>query len=200
MNRLEIYNYHPLSHLQEDIRLLKVLPGKYAEPIKVDIQHVSLSAIPAPLYETISYVWGDPAKLASIELSGEYLRVPHNTHAALQRMRLGDKPRTLWIDAICINQDDIHERGQQVLLMGRIYSSSTANLIHLSDDDNMAEQVLRVIGQIDREARETTDDYKTFAATVRDSNTGDLRYLQQVRHTNLDSGAVQHLLSLPWFR
>jgi len=200
MNRLKIYNYHPLSHQQEDIRLLKVLPGKYAEPIKADIQHISLSSIPAPLYETISYVWGDPAKLASIELSSQYLRIPHNTHAALQRMRLGDKPRTLWIDAICINQNDIHERGQQVMLMGRIYSSSTANLIHLCDDNNMAGQVLRVIGRVDREAREATDGYKTFAATVRDSNTGDLRYSQQVWHTSLDSGAVQYLLSLPWFR
>lgn len=112
MNRLETYNYHPLNHDQQLIRLLQVLPGQHSEPIKADIQHASLPAVPEPLYETISYVWGNPAKIALIELSGKYLRVPRNTHAALQRMRLRDKPRMLWIDAISINQDDIHERCQ----------------------------------------------------------------------------------------
>ena len=200
MNRLETYNYRPLNHHQQLIRLLHVLPGQHSEPIKADIQHASLSAIPAPLYETISYVWGNPAKTALIELSGKYLRVPHNTHAALQRMRLSDKPRMLWIDAISINQDDIHERCQQVALMGRIYSSSAANLIHLCDDDNIGAQVLRIIGRVDQEAKEATDGYKIFAATVRDGNTGDLRFSEQESDTNLDSSAVEYLLSLPWFR
>jgi len=200
MDCLKTYKYRPLDPQQQDIRLLKVFPGRHGEPIKADVKHISLSTNPLPLYETISYVWGDPGQLAWIQLSGHNFSVPHNTHVALQRMRLSDQPRTLWIDAVCINQDDVHERSRQVLLMGRIYSCSTANLIHLCEDENLAGQVSRVIRLVDQVIREATDGYKAFAATVRDSNTGDLRYSRQVWHTSLDSGAVQYLLSLPWFR
>jgi hypothetical protein len=35
-----------------------------------------------------------------------------------------DKPLTIWIDAICINQDDIIERGAQVQIMGEIYQTA----------------------------------------------------------------------------
>jgi hypothetical protein len=35
-----------------------------------------------------------------------------------------NKPLTIWIDAICINQDDIIERGAQVQIMGEIYQTA----------------------------------------------------------------------------
>jgi hypothetical protein len=39
----------------------------------------------------------------------------------------------LWIDAICINQEDITERGHQVQLMGRVCSKATRVLVWLGE-------------------------------------------------------------------
>ena len=41
---------------------------------------------------------------------------------------------TLWIDAICINQDDVFERNHQVRLMGDLYRSATSVLSWLGAD------------------------------------------------------------------
>jgi hypothetical protein len=53
------------------------------------------------------------------------------------RKRLGSglAPLHLWIDALCINQDDLQERNEQVPLMGRIYSKAETVLIHLGEPD-----------------------------------------------------------------
>lgn len=89
-------------------------------------------------YEALSYVWGDP------EISGDFLvrnhgpasggphppgppsqatRLParRNLTEAMRYLRYPDQPRTLWIDAICINQEDMNERSRQVQKMGDIY-------------------------------------------------------------------------------
>lgn len=57
-----------------------------------------------------------------------------NLHAALKRLRLPDKPRTLWVDAICINEADLVEKSRQVALMGEIYSKTTRGIIFLGEE------------------------------------------------------------------
>ncbi len=47
-----------------------------------------------------------------------------NLYAALSRLRCTETVRTLWIDAICINQKDIAEKSFQIELMRDIYSSA----------------------------------------------------------------------------
>ena len=44
------------------------------------------------------------------------------------------EPRTLWADSICINQEDLAEKGLQIALMGRIYAKAKRVLIYLGDD------------------------------------------------------------------
>lgn len=61
-------------------------------------------------YETISYCWGDAKKLATITANGRALPVPISSFSALRRVRLIDSFRTVWIDAVCINQNDIDQR------------------------------------------------------------------------------------------
>lgn len=54
-----------------------------------------------------------------------------------------------------INQNDVHERSQQVALMGQIHSGSTGNLIHLCEDDRVG-QVERLVGRVDQVIQEAT--------------------------------------------
>jgi hypothetical protein len=53
----------------------------------------------------------------------------------MEYLRDQSQPRYLWIDALCINQDDDYERSAQVAIMGRIYQTArrVISWIGLSD-------------------------------------------------------------------
>ena len=59
------------------------------------------------------------------------------------------KPGVVWIDALCINQDDTREREQQIMLMRSIYQHAASLLIWLGEetgDSNLAMDLLRRLG------------------------------------------------------
>jgi hypothetical protein len=95
------YIFGPLNPAANGIRLLRLLPGQAAEPIRCTLHVVSLDA--SPRYEALSYVWGDAAKTRDIILDGQRYDVTINLEAALRGLRRSSKPRQLWADAICIN-------------------------------------------------------------------------------------------------
>jgi len=100
-------------------------------------------------FEALSYRWGDPKENTPIcirltayqgeEESDEtpYLPCPvtRNLEQALRALRLHDRDRLLWVDALCINQKDIVERGQQVRVMAQIYQTCTRGLLWLGPED-----------------------------------------------------------------
>ncbi|KAK3620596.1 hypothetical protein LTR56_023309 [Elasticomyces elasticus] len=97
--------YNPLGTSQKEIRVLNLLPGIYNSPLQCHIWIISLATQPPTPYEALSYTWGDSW-----------------TGKSGLRSRL--KRRTLWIDALCIEQANAVERASQVSLMGTIYSSA----------------------------------------------------------------------------
>jgi hypothetical protein len=50
---------------------------------------------------------------------------------ALQNLWLEEDPRTLWVDAVCIDQADDEERSEQVQMMSRIYKNASRVLVWL---------------------------------------------------------------------
>lgn len=133
----------PLTYSQlrdAHIRLIHLNVGARNDALSIQIQeNVCLET--APVYEALSYTWGDSKKERSISCGSESIAITANLATALVRLRNTDKPRTLWIDQICINQDDVHERNKQVALMHRIYSKAESVVIWLGEegpDDGMA--------------------------------------------------------------
>jgi len=59
--------------------------------------------------------------------------VGQELYDALRRLRLTDRPRLIWIDALCINQHDINERNAQVTHMREIYSKADHVLIWVGE-------------------------------------------------------------------
>jgi hypothetical protein len=101
-----------------------------------------------PDYDAISYVWGDPTDTSPLECSGKTLSITKNLHSALRHFRFQDQPRVLWADAICINQVDVHERGQQVSIMRVIYQRAQRVLIWLGTETEDDKDALNVIERI----------------------------------------------------
>ena len=107
--------YKTLDRSLHQIRLLHVLPGEPGSPISCDLSIASLSD--KPQYEALSYVWGSRKNKGCICLRNKKIKVTTNLLSALDAIRLPDRGRIILVDALCINQDDRKERGQQVVLM-----------------------------------------------------------------------------------
>jgi hypothetical protein len=124
-------------------RLLKVFPSEFSSPL-------SCSLFECPLddevqYEALSYVWGDPRDRESITCDGKEILVTRNCLDAIRYLRLPSHTRTLWIDAICINQNSVSERNHQVKLMGKVYHYASKVLVWLGcevDDTPIAFELL----------------------------------------------------------
>lgn len=118
-----------------EIRVFELLPpsslDNHQAPIQGRTRVVSLSTSIA--YETLSYVWGDGYDKTSIQVDGIDVPITKTLESALKRLRLPDAERVLWIDQLCINQDDDAERAVQVPLMGQIYSNTCQCLIWLGE-------------------------------------------------------------------
>ena len=128
--------YTPLNPHKREIRLTTIKPGTQPEPIRCDLSYVSLND--TPKYEALSYVWGDPSIRMPILLDEHPFGVTQNLGLALRFLRLPTDDRTLWIDAICVNQDDLDERSAQVQLMKNIYQGAHQVISWLGDEDENA--------------------------------------------------------------
>lgn len=125
-----------------EIRLLQIRPEKRSsEQIKCLMTvHRREST---PLYEAISYTWGDAVSLETIQCDGRNLIVRATCANALRALRRrkaassasSGRPRYIWIDAICINQQDVAERNAQVALMGSIFRSAQRTVVYLGEVD-----------------------------------------------------------------
>ena len=134
----EPYRYTELEHTQS-IRVLEVIlvgdHGYYTPDILAcKIRHCNLED--QPLYTAVSYTWGDEHSLLDLDVEGKVLRVRRNVYLMLRRLARPGQWRALWIDAICINQDNVQERNTQVRLMGTIYAKANFVLSWLDDNQS----------------------------------------------------------------
>ncbi|KAK6600260.1 ankyrin repeat-containing protein [Botrytis cinerea] len=121
----------------DNIRLLRLLPSEdEAAPLHCELRDYSLqrSTPRIHLYEALSYVWGDPDITLPISVNKKQFQVTVNLHAALLRLRDHSFERIMWIDAICIDQNNNEERKQQVQLMARIYSTAHRVIVWLGEE------------------------------------------------------------------
>ncbi|KAI1744718.1 HET-domain-containing protein [Xylaria scruposa] len=103
------------------IRLLQLAPGRVGEPIRCSYQIASVDEnVP---YQTLSYVWGAMDGNKTIIVEGTEADLTDNLFDALTRIRHETEPRYLWVDALCINQQDGEEKTAQVNMMHRIYAN-----------------------------------------------------------------------------
>lgn len=129
------FKYIPLIGINP-IRILKLHPAVgFNETLSIDLIHANRDAILAgtddiEAYEAVSYCWEGQMASVDIICAQEYrLKITANVERILRHLRKPHKPRFLWIDAVCLNQEDIQEKGKQVQQMGLIYQ--TASKVHV---------------------------------------------------------------------
>lgn len=131
------------------IRLLTIKPGNAADPLELYLRTFSLNT--SPVYEAISYCWGD-ASLTNIVLCDEHeVSITTSLFEALGELRQVAESRTIWADALCIDQTNVDDKTQQVQLFHRIYSQATRTVIWLGPDELDPGWSLRDAGKLIQE-------------------------------------------------
>ena len=129
-----IYEFCQFTDPSHEIRLLQVHEGKFDEPIECSLILRPLVTAPGDgviPFQALSYYWGSGQAIHEIRiLRGDQRRpnsfvVRPNLHSALKCLCDEDEPQFLWVDAICIDQDDDQEKNSQLPLIPEIYSGAT---------------------------------------------------------------------------
>ena len=152
-----LYGSHKLDLDKREIRLVKfntasAHPGPVS-PWEIDIQVFQLAQ--APPFQAVSYVWGDPNITEPVLAGGCSLLVTKNLLAALSRIHKHcgvesdwpEPPAFLWIDAICINQQDTVEKQHQIRLMRDIYTGAAEVIMWVGEWSEDDREVLPLIEQ-----------------------------------------------------
>lgn len=168
--------YRSLS-FQRSIRLLQIHPGHWEDEVICSLKAFDdLSDTPG--FEAVSYVWGSSGQPAHVLCDGVAVEITPNLAEALQHLRpdlslrvtkaqevtkrgftevkptltdvgkAGISEGLVWIDALCINQNDAHERGQQVRLMAEIFKQAKRVVIWLGAEDAFVPQAAELLTRL----------------------------------------------------
>ena len=190
----------------ESVRVLELHSGTEDEPIRCSLR--TLKDYRGDVkYEAISYTWQDPKGAKDISCNGQSIRITKNLYDALHSLRHADRERILWVDAICINQQDLPERAQQVCMMRQIFAAaheiniwlglsnessdrfftwlynfeaSLGELIHVGPEETPQEALRKI------DSLEETIDYSKYGSVMPQ---GQENYL-----------AMKEFFERPWFR
>ena len=122
------FSYMPLAQTRNSIRVIQIHPGRGKLPIHCTIKHTTIDSE----YVCVSYTWGDDiAQRHTILVNEERFNVRQNLCDFLITARQLKIRDWLWIDALCIDQNNIEERNHQVQQMARIYQQAKHVLVHI---------------------------------------------------------------------
>lgn len=123
--------YSKLPQENQIIRVVRLKAGKAGDKIHCDLVEGPLGNLH---FEALSYVWGVTLIPYTIFINDKEFFITSNLHGALKELRHPEHDRLLWIDAICINQNDNIEKGHQVQMMRDIYAKATTVCVWLGED------------------------------------------------------------------
>lgn len=105
------FQYRPIGLAAPSFRLLRLLKGD-DDPVECQLFESGLtSSEHVPSYAALSYTWGSSIRPCDIMINGFQMPVTKNAYLTLRDLRCNEKDRVLWINALCIDQNNDEERG-----------------------------------------------------------------------------------------
>jgi hypothetical protein len=155
-----------------------------------------------PKYEALSYVWGSKEETDSVFVemghTSRLLMVNKNLYEALGALRLRHESRTIWIDALSINQKDVVERSAQVARMALIYSRAYRVVVWLGQASSDSELLLEMLDIVASNV-EISDDFRYYLPSPNCTDRTAFRQRQPVKFSSQQWRALECLLDRPWF-
>ncbi|KAK4151278.1 HET-domain-containing protein [Chaetomidium leptoderma] len=148
-----------------EIRVVELQPGVGDELLRCRLVHcsfivfrahcryaLSMQDLTKPVwYTALSYTWGPPVFEGRIECEGQLRPITRGLEMALRHFRQPDHSVVMWIDQLCINQDSIREKEQQIPLMSRIYQKAINTAMWLgagTPESDSAMQLLEDVNEL----------------------------------------------------
>jgi hypothetical protein len=128
------------------IRVFVLEPGFGNSPLLDNLMDRKLSS--HLRYETLSYAWDDPNNTRMMQICGKDIEITESLDTALRHLRFEDRPRTLWVDALCINQKDVEEKSAQIPLMAKIYQTASCVLVWLGKEDDSTDLAFKTLEEV----------------------------------------------------
>lgn len=131
----------PLHHHSSfEFRVARIHPASNkADPVSCTLETVALENCQVT-YKALSYNWGENKNRVVIKLGDQPYDVTPNLHLALQHIRDPKASQLYFIDAVCINQNDMEERNTQVQKMVDIYQSAAQVVVFLGGENEYTSQ------------------------------------------------------------
>ncbi|EXK46140.1 hypothetical protein FOMG_04352 [Fusarium oxysporum f. sp. melonis 26406] len=130
--------YKSLDASKREIRLIELSTQTGGGILECKLLPATLLTDARKQYLALSYCAGDPIDTRDILVNGVRCNIFANLHHALVLARrywirsARQTPLRLWIDQLCINQQDLNERSHQVGFMTDIYQGAERTLACLS--------------------------------------------------------------------
>ena len=141
---MSLYTSLRLSNDGRSVRHLRIEPNANHTSLVVCYLHVT-AIYPELQYEALSYCWESPKIRSAISVNGIETSVTKNLAPALHAMRNRDSPRTLWVDAIRINQENSSEKASQIHLIALVYGKCSRVVIWLGESDKKSQKAFALV-------------------------------------------------------
>ena len=209
---------HPPLQGSQDIRVLELYPGDFTDELScalhicsVDFEYsasidesTGLNFAPYTnhavfretgqlvWYTALSYVWGDATLIMPINCNGLPIYTTRNLDIALRHLRQTDVAVMLWIDQICINQEDLDEKSRQVILMSKIYQRAWSTIVWLGEEAHDSDNAMDTLRTINEALQYYTDE--------RAPDPEDFERLSLPAPDSQEWAALSQFLDRPWFQ
>lgn len=146
------YEYTPISG-EHKIRLFVIQPGSFDDGICGEL--VEVNFLLGPTFDALSYTWadeqGDAARSGKIYSVPDFsiIGVTKNCEMAIRRLRHPKKERRVWIDAVCIDQDNAQERTHQIAQMSSIFTSARRVIAYTGEGTDQTDMLFDWLNGLD---------------------------------------------------
>lgn len=166
----QIFRHVPLDYSRNEIRFLRLLPADYDDEVNTELFAASIER-DIPDFKAISYVWDLKGPRKSITVNDDQFEISETVYILLKNLQCWSDATSgmnIWIDSICINQEDTSEKTAQIPLMKDIYTKASRVLVWLGDGDECTDQAIAKIKSVDTWPRSlkkthTQDDINSLA-------------------------------------
>lgn len=156
------FKHETLVDPAKQIRLLRILPESTDVHLLLELEqhdfwprkasHGDVNSTPP--YVAVSYMWGIKNRLQTVLVNGYALEVTANCRYALWqafRCPFVKAGSYIWVDSICINQNNLTEKAAQVQIMGSIYRTALQVLACTGNQGDDSEYIFEVLTKLQRE-------------------------------------------------
>ncbi|KAJ6201151.1 heterokaryon incompatibility protein-domain-containing protein [Bipolaris maydis] len=180
--------YSLLPH-RRAIRLLRIKSGTGKKGIQITLETFDLDS--KTQFTALSYVWGDATSQRKITCNGHKKLITRNLWGVLSQLKKQRFDCLLWVDAICINQNDEEEKSFQVAMMRDIYKRAAKVIFWLGEQGRYDEDAVNLMREFFKRYPKRLDLERNRVKTLKEMG---LSYFDQRWY------GWASLCCRPWFR